>query len=80
MVLLYKVLSAHAPNEEYLNNDQPEWIAVRLRTPPPPLQCMQNGTMGQPGADRMHHQLQEPLDWGTQDPPALAGCPSLMTH
>ena len=33
MVLLYKVLSAHAPNEEYLNNDQPEWIAVRLQTP-----------------------------------------------
>ncbi len=37
MVLLYKVLSAHAPNEEYLNNDQPEWIAVR---PPPFLAVM----------------------------------------
>lgn len=34
MVLLYKVLSAHAPNEEYLNNDQPEWIDVRLGPSP----------------------------------------------
>jgi hypothetical protein len=28
LILLYQVLSAHAPNEEYLDEASPEWIEV----------------------------------------------------
>lgn len=30
--LLYVVLSSHAPNEEYLDHAQPQWIEVRVAT------------------------------------------------
>ncbi len=34
LILLYNVLSAHAPNEEYLDEEIPEWIQV---CPPMPV-------------------------------------------
>ena len=50
MVLLYKVLSAHAPNEEYLDNPTPEWIQVRARAP---VQAAAAGRAGLPFVKRM---------------------------
>ena len=31
LILLYNVLSSHAPNEEYLDEETPEWIEVSSR-------------------------------------------------